>query len=214
MTPTALLDALCDPSTMRLMMGELTGAELAQAQAVVRSLPEQLRARQLALAPVEPTSALLFSIAMRWDHAIGMDGYHDTFEGPGAHARIKAELLERAERVYRALVQPQAPDREFTAALQQSMAEGKSPDERLIVASAVTYALAQARQRGMAIVPLELTEDLTQAGLEVLSSERRDPQDRRHLVLDLQRLWEEVSGEGFYRAVRPAPPSTPAVKPR
>lgn len=214
MTPTALLDALCDPPTMRLMMGELTGAELAQAQAVVRGLPEQLQARDLALVPVEPTPALLFSIAMRWDHAIGMDGYHDTFEGPGAHARIKAELLERAERVHRTLVRPQAPDRDLQAVLQQGLGEGKSPEDRLIVASALTYVLAQARQRGMAIVPRELTQELTEAGLEALSSELKEPQDRPHVVLDLKRFWEEVSGEGFYRAERPAPSGTPVAKPR
>lgn len=214
MTHTALLDALCDPSTMRLMMGELTGEELAQAQAVVRGLPEHLQARQLALIPVEPTPALLFSIAMRWDHAIGMDGYHDTFEGPGAHARIKAELLERAERVHRALVQPQEPDRELEADLQQALGDGKPSDERLIVASAVTYALSQSRQRGMAIVPRELTDELTLSGLETLASELREPQDQPHLVLDLKRLWEEISGEGFYRADRPSPSSAATVKPR
>lgn len=214
MTPTALLDALCDPPTMRLMMGELTVAELALAQAVVRSLPEQLQARGLAMVPVEPAPALLFSIAMRWDHAIGMDGYHDTFQGPGAHARIKGELLERAERVHRALVRPQVHDRDLHAALQQGLEEGKSPEDRLIVASALTYALAHARQRGMAIVPRELTQELTETGLEALASELKEPQDRSHVVLDLKRFWEEVSGEGFYRGERPTPPNPPAVKPR
>lgn len=197
----SLLATLTHPSTLRLHMGELTGEEVGLAQATLKTALELLPQLGCAVVPREPDPALLMSVALRWDHAIGLDGFYDGAEGPGAHEARKAALLERASVLYRALVAP------VTALQAESLhpqiyadlaSDIHDEDQHLVIKATVTYLLSQLRYQGFTWIPVKLTEEKQAIGLEVLAK-AVETDGLQSVALDISRFYEEVAGEGFYR---------------
>lgn len=207
--PTSL-DALLNPSAMKLSMGEMSHEELVAAQQAVRDVMEGLAESGWSAGDREPPQALLQSMAVRLDHGLGLPGYYDQFSPPGTHQRMLEHAMDVAKAAHASFVR-HAPA--FPAALIDAL-QGKhartdlSPSDpvRLSAFAAVRYALTNAGRHGLVLLPQALSSEMaTQAMADVErcvtpeSSGSLSPEElRASLAADVRRFYEETVGTGFY----------------
>lgn len=209
--PTPLIENLQRTQQMLLMMGEMTQQEIFISQSVVAETLQKLEDRGYGLFPIQPTEGLIMSMAIRFDHGLGLEGYYD-FEGfdfggfvVGGHAKHLDEVRSKMKAVHQAVTdsaQRNIPEILITTIQDEVKTDGLTEDEALTAKAAVRYALTQLQNQGYVIAPHVLTAELSHAMERGYSKVGEfDPQ---HINPTSRQLYEEVVGEGFYRPEKEA----------
>ncbi len=209
------LDQLLNPSAMRLVMGELSFEELQASQASARQALEVLAEHGWSVGDKVAPEGLLHSMAVRLDHALAVPGYYDQeFMGgqPGDQEKRLASTVALARRVHEAFVAtapafPGALVDKIQADLDQVNLPAEDP-VRLSAFAAVRYALRNAPRHGLVLLPQQAPEELLSLVFDRvplkdwpvarLLPEGAEQELKRQVGLDIQRLYEETVGTGFF----------------
>lgn len=232
--PASALVALLDPSSMRLAMGELDPVELELAQSAVKSAVQRLGEHSLTLVPHSPEPALLMSIAIRLDHGLGVAGYYDQFSALGldmpgpSHAQRLENTLSLARQAHDALLA--LPSHSMESVVIEDLQRGVLADLSTtsvavdpgnedivgVIKSAVRYALANVSKHGLCVLSAAPDPSSITAIAQVLEHAARQEglpkgvseDGMKNLWhTDAGRIYEEISGVGFYQP-NPARPAT------
>lgn len=184
-----------DPTALRLALGPLTDPDVAVAQSAIHQALDVLQARHgWHAVPTTPTPALLLSMAVRLDHALGLPGYYDELAGfrlapdpsllpaqgtddpylllvpDRTHEQILARTLETARLAHLQLAQVPVDLALLLAPVTQAVVvqatpADATPQERSLIAAAVGHVLAHPSTHGLLLLPSMPTE----AHLEALA---------------------------------------------